>query len=149
MLRGNPGREYDRCKNTETESMLWFFNKCGSKAGNKECFIGGRRSYNGQFQVTVFSRFRYVLLCIHEYIHCLNHRQAKDYITRRNETERKLQLKEGQTLLQIIGLIFSWFLTGLAVVSSVIFLASNLSLCLLQKNWQFVKRCLRCFFPNM
>ena len=45
--------------------------------------------YNGQFQVTVFSRFRYVLLCNHIYIHCLNHRQAKDYITRRNETERK------------------------------------------------------------
>ena len=45
---------------------------------------------NGQFQVTVFSRFCYVLLCNHEYIHCLNHRQAKDYITRRNETERKL-----------------------------------------------------------
>ena len=45
----------------------------------------------GQFQVTVFSRFCYVLLCNHEYIHCLNHdRQAKDYITRRNETERKL-----------------------------------------------------------
>ena len=44
----------------------------------------------GQFQVTVFSRFCYVLLCNHEYIHCLNHRQAKDYIRRRNETERKL-----------------------------------------------------------
>ena len=45
---------------------------------------------NGQFQVTVFPRFCYVLLCNHEYIHCLNHIQAKDYITRRNETERKL-----------------------------------------------------------
>ena len=44
----------------------------------------------GQFQVTVISRFCYVLLCNHEYIHCLNHRQAKDYITRHNETERKL-----------------------------------------------------------
>ena len=44
----------------------------------------------GQFQVTVFSLFSYVLLCNHEYIHYLNHRQAKDYITRRNETERKL-----------------------------------------------------------
>ena len=32
----------------------------------------------------------YVLLCNHDYIHCLNHRQAKYYITRRNETERKL-----------------------------------------------------------
>ena len=46
--------------------------------------------YIGQFQVTVFSRFCYVLLRNHEYIHCLNQRQAKDYITRRNETERKL-----------------------------------------------------------
>ena len=46
--------------------------------------------YIGQFQVTVFSRFCYVLLCNHEYIHCLNHRQAKDYITRHNETKRKL-----------------------------------------------------------
>ena len=46
--------------------------------------------YYGQFQVTVFPRFCYVLLYNHEYIHCLNHRQAKDYITRRNETERKL-----------------------------------------------------------
>ena len=45
--------------------------------------------HSGQFQVTVFSRFCYVLLCNHEYIHCLNHRQAKDYITRCNETERK------------------------------------------------------------
>ena len=45
---------------------------------------------NGQFQVTVFSRFCYVLLCNHDYFHCLNHRQAKDYITVRNETERKL-----------------------------------------------------------
>ena len=45
---------------------------------------------NGQFQVTVFSQFCYVLLCNHEYIHCLNHRQAIDYITRRNETKRKL-----------------------------------------------------------
>ena len=49
-----------------------------------------RRACSGQFQVTVFSRFCYVLLCNHEYIHCLNHRQAKDYITRRNETEIKL-----------------------------------------------------------
>ena len=47
-------------------------------------------AYIGQFQVTVFSQFCYVLLCNHDYIHCLNHRQAKDYITRRNETERKL-----------------------------------------------------------
>ena len=47
--------------------------------------------YSGQFQVTVFSRFCYVLLCNHECIHCLNHyRQAEDYITRRKETERKL-----------------------------------------------------------
>ena len=45
---------------------------------------------NRQFQVTVFSRFCYVLLCNHEYIHCLNHRQAENYITRRNKTERKL-----------------------------------------------------------
>ena len=44
----------------------------------------------GQFQVTVFFRFCYVLLRNHEYIHCLNHRQAEDYITRRNKTERKL-----------------------------------------------------------
>ena len=44
----------------------------------------------GQIQVTVFSRFCYALVCNHEYIHCLNHRQAKDYITRRNETKRKL-----------------------------------------------------------
>ena len=50
----------------------------------------GHGFINGQFQVTVFSRFCYVLLCNHEYIHCLNHRQAKDYITRRNETDRKL-----------------------------------------------------------
>ena len=48
---------------------------------------------NGQFQDTVFSRFCYVLLCNHEYIHCLNHRQAKDYITRRNETGRKLKFE--------------------------------------------------------
>ena len=47
-------------------------------------------SDTGQFQVTVFSRFCYVLLCNHEYILCLNNRQAKDYITRCNETERKL-----------------------------------------------------------
>ena len=46
--------------------------------------------HSGQFQVTVFSQFCYVLLCNHDYIHCLNHRQAKDYITRCNETERKL-----------------------------------------------------------
>ena len=46
-----------------------------------------------RFQVTVFSRFCYVLLCNHEYIHCLNHRQAKDYITRRNKTERKLSFE--------------------------------------------------------
>ena len=45
--------------------------------------------HSGQFQVTVFSQFCYVLLCNHEYIQCLNHRQAKDYITRRNKTERK------------------------------------------------------------
>ena len=43
-----------------------------------------------QFQIIVFSRFCYVLLCNHEYFHCLNHRQTKDYITRRNKTERKL-----------------------------------------------------------
>ena len=49
--------------------------------------------HTGQFQVTVFSRFCYVLLCNHEYIHCLNHRQAKDYVTRRNETERKLKFE--------------------------------------------------------
>ena len=51
--------------------------------------VGLRRDI-GQFQVIVFSRFCYVLLCNHEYIHCMNYRQGKDYITRRNETERKL-----------------------------------------------------------
>ena len=55
--------------------------------------------YNGQFQVTVFSRFCYVLLCNHEYIHCQSHRQAKDYITRRNETEN-FNLKEGNEHVQ-------------------------------------------------
>ena len=46
---------------------------------------------NGQFQVTVFGFVTscYVIMNIGP-IHCLNHRQAKDYITRRNETERKL-----------------------------------------------------------
>ena len=57
--------------------------------------------FNGQFQVTVFVRFCYVLLCNHEYIHCLNHRQAKDYIIRRNETERNLNLKEGIVWTQL------------------------------------------------
>ena len=48
-------------------------------------------SYNGQFQVTVFSWFCYILSCNHEYIHCLNHRKAKEYITIScNETEGKL-----------------------------------------------------------
>ena len=46
----------------------------------------------------VFSRFCYVLLCNHEYIHCLNHRQAKDYITRRNETKRKLWFERRQCI---------------------------------------------------
>ena len=55
--------------------------------------------YNRQFQVTVFSRFCYVLLCNHEYIHCLNHRQAKDYITRHNETERQLKFERRQCRL--------------------------------------------------
>ena len=57
---------------------------------NTFCPYAMLHCYIGQFQVTVFSRFCYVLLCNHEYIHCLNHRQAKDYITRGNETERKL-----------------------------------------------------------
>ena len=43
----------------------------------------------GSFKLQFSLAFSYVLLCNHEYIHCLNHRQAKDYITRRNETERK------------------------------------------------------------
>ena len=47
----------------------------------------------GSFKL-VFSRFCYIL-CNHEYIHYLNHRQAEDYITRRNETEKKLNLKGG------------------------------------------------------
>ena len=54
------------------------------------CQLQKTWKYSGQFQVTVFSRFCYVLLCNHKYIHCLNHRQAKDFITRCNETERKL-----------------------------------------------------------
>ena len=53
---------------------------------------------NGQFQVTVFPQFCYVLLCNHEYIHCLNHRQVKDYITWRNETERKLLFERRQSM---------------------------------------------------
>ena len=61
------------------------------------CLYSTKRSkivqYIGQFQVTVFSRFCYVLFCNHEYIHCLNHRQAKYYITRRNETKRKLKFE--------------------------------------------------------
>ena len=64
------------------------------------------RKPNGQFQVTVFSRFCYVLLCNHEYIHCLNHRQTKDYITRRNETERKLYFERRQCVLQTWNGIF-------------------------------------------
>ena len=51
---------------------------------------------NGQFQVTVFSRFCYVLLCNHEYIHCLNHtRQAKAYITKHMKPRENFNLKEG------------------------------------------------------
>ena len=57
--------------------------------------------YSGQFQVAVFSRFCYVLLCNHEYIHYLNHRQAKDYITRRNETDKKLLFERRQWLHDI------------------------------------------------
>ena len=57
---------------------------------NSMTLIRADDMYNGQFQVTVFPRFCYVLLCNHEYIRCQNRRQAKDYITRRNETERKL-----------------------------------------------------------
>ena len=71
---------------------LWH-NMLGCTAINTKCHVSYVLQkwyrYIGQFQVTVFSRFCYVLLCNHEYIHCLNHRQAKDYITRRNETERK------------------------------------------------------------
>ena len=54
---------------------------------------------NGQFQVTVFSRFCYVLLCNHEYIHCLNHQQAKDYIRSRNKTERELYFERRYCLM--------------------------------------------------
>ena len=43
--------------------------------------------------------FLYVLLCNHEYFHYLNHRQANDYITRCNKTERKLQFERRQCLL--------------------------------------------------
>ena len=54
-----------------------------------------------------YHEFYYVLLCNHEYIHCLNQRQAKDYITRRNETERKLNLKEGIIDLRYKAVFFS------------------------------------------
>ena len=40
----------------------------------------------------------YVLLCNHKYIHCLNHRQANDYITRRNETEKKFYSERRQCM---------------------------------------------------
>ena len=50
---------------------------------------------NGQFQVTVFSRFCYILLCNHEYIHCLNHRQAKDYKQDVMKPRENFNLKEG------------------------------------------------------
>ena len=46
--------------------------------------------FNVQFQMIVFSRFCCVFLYNHEYSHCLNHWQTKDYITRHNKTERKL-----------------------------------------------------------
>ena len=66
---------------------------------NWQIWIKYRPEYDSwQFQVTVFSRFCYVLLCNHEYIHCLNHRQAKDYITRRNKTERKLLFERRQCI---------------------------------------------------
>ena len=63
----------------------------------------------GQFQVTVFSRFCYILLYNHEYIYCLNHRQAKDYITRRNETERKTLIWK-KALIKCIewGILREW-----------------------------------------
>ena len=47
--------------------------------------------YIVQFQIIVFSWLCYGLLCNHEYFNCLNHRQSKNYITRRkNKTESKL-----------------------------------------------------------
>ena len=65
---------------------------------------------NGLFQVTVFPRFCYVVLCNHEYIHCLNHRQAKDYIIRRNETERIWKKALGSFKLQFsLGFVTSCY----------------------------------------
>ena len=59
--------------------------------------------FNGQFQITVFSRFCYVLLCNHEYFHCLNHRQTEDYITRRNKTVKEnYNLKEGRAIASLL-----------------------------------------------
>ena len=53
-------------------------------------------TYNVQFQIKVFSRFCYVMLYNHEYIHRLNNRQTKDYITRRNKSKRKLYFERRQ-----------------------------------------------------
>ena len=59
--------------------------------------------YIGQFQITVFSRFSYVLLCNHEYFNSMNHRQAKDYITRCNKTERKLSFERRHYMFHQFG----------------------------------------------
>ena len=75
--------------------------------------------YNGQFLVTVFSRFCYVLLCNCEYIHCLNHRQAKDYITRRNETERKLLFERRLCSAQGLNCVLLWILISKPVQQTV------------------------------
>ena len=67
--------------------------------------------YAGQFQVTVFSRFCYILLCNHECIHYLNYRQANDYITRRNETERKLSFERRQcTIIKFLVFLLNYIL---------------------------------------
>ena len=62
--------------------------KAGSVNHQTIIHILGQTSINASFQIMDFSWFCYVLLCNHEYFHCLNHRQTKDYKTRRNKTER-------------------------------------------------------------
>ena len=49
------------------------------------------------FQIKVFSRFHYVLLCNLQFGYGSDNGYIHDYITRRNKTERKLLLETAHT----------------------------------------------------
>ena len=54
--------------------------------------------YNAFFQIKVFSRFHYVLLCNLYLVYGSGNGHIHDYITRHNKTERKLLLETAQCI---------------------------------------------------